>query len=175
VENEVSTRPVGLRRAWHETRRAFFSLEAHVLALHRLGRFCARLPGVGTTLALVVRHAMRVYSGCDLSFDAEIGRRLRLPHPLGIVIGDGVRIGDDVMLWHGVTLGSHGRRGTGRTYPTIGDGVRIYANASVIGPVTIGAGAIVGAHALVTIDVPPGATAVGVPARVVGRPEAAGV
>jgi serine O-acetyltransferase len=86
-----------------------------------------------------------------------------LPHPTGVVIGKDVVIEEDVLIFQHVTLGSQSGRGSG--YPTVRRGAVLLAGASVVGPVEIGAGATVGAHAFVTIDVPPGATAVGVPAR----------
>lgn len=102
--------------------------------------------------------------GCYLSPHAQIGAGLILPHPVGIVIGDGSVIGDGVTIYQHVTLG---RRTEGEEkYPTVEDGVTIYAGATLIGGITIGARAIVGAHAVVVSDVPPGAVAAGAPARI---------
>jgi serine O-acetyltransferase len=86
-----------------------------------------------------------------------------LPHPVGIVVGRGVVIGQDVTLYQNVTLGQPNETAG---YPTVGDGVIIYPNAVLIGNITIGAGAVIGANSFVNKDIPPGAVASGVPARV---------
>jgi len=110
---------------------------------------------------------MRIYSGCDISPRAKIGRNLTLPHPIGIVIGEGVVVGDNVMIWQHVTLGSKGRTGEPFQYPSVGNNVRIFVGATVIGSVRIGVGATVGAHSLVLHDVPDHATVAGCPASVI--------
>ena len=100
------------------------------------------------------------------------GRGLRLKHPVGIVIGSGVSIGEHVTIFQNVTLG--GRRmgdGGGEKYPSIGDGTVIFAGAVVLGDVRIGKNCTIGANAVVLQDVPEGATAVGVPARVLIKGE----
>jgi serine O-acetyltransferase len=103
----------------------------------------------------------RCVSGIEIHPGAHIGRRFFIDHGTAVVIGETVRIGDDVMLYHQVTLGSVGwwkdlRRPAGaRRHPVVEDGVIIGAGASVLGPITVGAGARVGAHAVVMDDVPP--------------------
>ena len=82
---------------------------------------------------------------------------------MGVVIGETAEIGDDVMLYHGVTLGGR-TQSAGKRHPTVQDGVLLGANATVLGPVTIGARSQVGALALVTKDVPPDSVATGIPA-----------
>lgn len=101
--------------------------------------------------------------GCFISPGADIGPGLWLPHPVGIVIGDGVRIGRDVTIYQHVTFG----RATqdDERYPDIADDVTIYAGAVILGPIRIGKGAVIGANAVVTRDVEAGAIAKGIPAR----------
>ncbi|WP_430466746.1 serine O-acetyltransferase [Winogradskyella ouciana] len=106
---------------------------------------------------------------CDISFLSSIGNRLRLPHPLGVVIGAGVRIGNNVTIYQNVTLGSDGKDKKEMTYPTIEDNVVIYADSMVIGNVTIGENSVVGAKTLVNVDVPPNSLAVGVPCKVINK------
>lgn len=102
-------------------------------------------------------------TGCFLSPKATIGKGLSLPHPTGIVIGDGSVLGDNVTIYQNVTLGQKG--GTD-AYPTIGNNVTIYAGACLIGDITIGDGAVVGANSVVTKDVDAKTTVAGVPAKV---------
>jgi serine O-acetyltransferase len=87
---------------------------------------------------------------------------------MGVVIGETARIGDDVLLYHGVTLGGRQREG-GKRHPTLGDGVSVGAGATVLGPVTIGARSTIGAGAVVTLDAPADSVLVGVPAKVRSR------
>ena len=82
---------------------------------------------------------------------------------MGVVIGETTEIGDDVMLYHGVTLGGRQREG-GKRHPTLGDGVAVGAGAKILGPITIGAGTVIGANAVVTRDAAPDSVLVGVPA-----------
>jgi serine O-acetyltransferase len=107
-------------------------------------------------------------TGVEIHPGARIGRRVVIDHGMGIVIGETAEVGDDVMMYHGVTLG-----GTGFTrekrHPTIGKGVLLGAHAVVLGPIEVGDGARVGAGAVVTKSVPPGATVVGNPARIIER------
>ncbi len=102
-------------------------------------------------------------TGCYLSPKAKIGKGLRLPHATGIVIGDGVEIGNFVTIYQHVTLG---RKGTGDSYPKIGNNVKIYAGACIIGGITVGDNAIIGANSVVTKDVEANTTVAGVPAKV---------
>ncbi|WP_036320653.1 serine O-acetyltransferase EpsC [Microbacterium indicum] len=107
----------------------------------------------------------RWMTGIEIHPGATIGRRFFIDHGMGVVIGETAEIGDDVMLYHQVTLGgrslSHGKR-----HPTIGDGVAVGAGAKVLGPVTIGAHSTVGANAVVTRDAPPRSVLLGVPAKI---------
>ena len=124
---------------------------------HRLWRWRLRL------LARMIAQAARAWTGVEIHPGATIGRRFFIDHGMGVVIGETAEIGDDVMLYHGVTLGGRTLE-KGKRHPTVQDGVLIGANATVLGPVTIGARSQVGALALVTKDVPPDSVATGIPA-----------
>jgi serine O-acetyltransferase len=124
-------------------------------ALWRRGfRFAAR---AGSQLT-------RAVTGIEIHPAARIGRRLFIDHGMGVVIGETAEVGDDVLLYHGVTLGGR-TRDAGKRHPTLGDGVAVGAGAKILGPITIGAGTVVGANAVVTRDCPADAVLVGVPAR----------
>ena len=101
---------------------------------------------------------------------ARLGRRLFIDHGMGVVIGETAVVGDDVLLFHGVTLGGRSMR-RGKRHPTLGDNVTVGAGAKVLGPVQIGSGAQIGANAVVITDVPPDYVAVGIPAKIRPRPE----
>jgi len=112
-------------------------------------------------VAMAIRaHIIQAYS-CDLSPSATVGRRIRLCHPIGIVIGDGTIIGDDVWIWQNVTIGSHGKNGLTAEYPVIKNNVRIYASAIVIGGIEVGHGSVIGCATLVRSSVANGVTYVG--------------
>ena len=117
-------------------------------------------------LARFISHRTRKKTGIEIHPGAQIGRRLVIDHGMGIVIGETAQIGDDVLLYQGVTLGGTGKD-KGKRHPTIGDNVLIGSGAKVLGPFTVGAGSRVAAGAVVLEEVPPDATAVGVPAKVV--------
>jgi len=139
----------------------------HAIWAHRAAhalwqRPAARLP------ALVLAQGVRSITGVEIHPAARIGRRFFIDHGMGVVIGETAEIGDDVMLYHGVTLGGRSMQRVKR-HPTVGDGVTIGAGARVLGPVLIGDRAQIGANAVVVGDVPAQATAVGVPARIRGH------
>lgn len=115
----------------------------------------------------ISQHCVRK-TGIEIHPAATIGRRLVIDHGVGVVIGETAEIGDDVLIYQGVTLGGTGKD-TGKRHPTIGNHVMISAGAKVLGPITIGDGSRVAAGAIVLHDVPPNTTVVGVPARVVKR------
>ncbi|MFJ4252924.1 serine O-acetyltransferase EpsC [Microbacterium sp. NPDC090003] len=106
----------------------------------------------------------RWFTGIEIHPGARIGRRFFIDHGMGVVIGETSEIGDDVMLYHGVTLGGRSRS-SGKRHPTLGDGVAVGAGAKILGPVTIGAHSFVGANAVVTRDAPAESVLVGVPAK----------
>jgi serine O-acetyltransferase len=138
----------------------------HAVALHRLAH---RLWGWRLRLlARVVSHLSRMLTGIEIHPAARIGRRLVIDHGDGVVIGETAEIGDDVLMYHQVTLGGTSLAG-GKRHPTIGDKVILGAGAKVLGPIVVGEGARVGANAVVLSDVPPGQTVVGIPARPVDR------
>ncbi len=114
---------------------------------------------------LVSQRAVRK-TGIEIHPGAKIGRRLVIDHGTGIVIGETTEIGDDVLIYQGVTLGGTGKD-VGKRHPTIGNNVMISAGAKVLGPFKIGDNSRVAAGAVVLEEVPPNATVVGVPARVV--------
>ena len=129
-------------------------------ASHRLLRM--RLKG----LARWVSQLGRFFTGIEIHPGAQIGRGLFIDHGMGVVIGETCVIGDGVTIYQGVTLGGTGKH-AGKRHPTIGNGVVIGAGAKVLGPFAVGDGAKIAAGAVVLDEIPPGATAVGVPARVV--------
>jgi serine O-acetyltransferase len=136
----------------------------HAIAIHRFAHWLRRhrLP----LLARVVSHLNRFLTGIEIHPGATIGRRVFIDHGMGVVIGETSVVGDDVTLYQGVTLGGTGKE-KGKRHPTIGNGVVVGVGAKVLGAVTVGDGAKIGGGAVVTRDVPPHTTAVGVPARAV--------
>jgi serine O-acetyltransferase len=108
--------------------------------------------------------AMSLVTGVELPCETQVGRRLRIEHPGGIVVSGDARLGDDVILRNGVTIGL--RRTGVRGSPTIGNRVDIGAGAKILGPITIGDDVSIGANAVVLCDVPSDSVAVGVPAKV---------
>ena len=135
----------------------------HAIWSHRLAhRMWARpaLRGPARVLAQITRFA----TGIEIHPGAVIGRRFFIDHGMGIVIGETSEIGDDVMIYHGVTLGGRSMARAKR-HPTIGDRVTIGAGAKVLGPVVIGADSAIGANAVVTRDAPSGSILTGIPAQ----------
>ncbi|WP_135470581.1 serine O-acetyltransferase [Crenalkalicoccus roseus] len=152
------------RPTWVEAITCYAGL--HAVLMHRLAHalYRARL----RTLARIVSHTSRFITGIEIHPGARIGRRLFIDHGMGVVIGETAEVGDDVLIYHGVTLGGLTLEGTGtpgKRHPTIGHGVAIGAGAQVLGPITVGDGARIGANAVVSRPVPPGETVVGIPAR----------
>ncbi|MDK6564834.1 serine O-acetyltransferase EpsC [Corynebacterium pyruviciproducens] len=114
--------------------------------------------------ARILSQLNRFFTGIEIHPGATIGRRFFIDHGMGIVIGETTEIGDDVMLYHGVTLGGQDLTKTKR-HPTLGNNITVGAGAKVLGPITIGDGSAIGANAVVTKDVPPCHIAVGIPAK----------
>ena len=121
-------------------------------------------------LARCVSNFSRWLTGIEIHPGATIGRRFFIDHGMGIVIGETAEIGDDVTLYQGVTLGGTSWN-AGKRHPTLEDGVVVGAGAKVLGPFTVGAGAKIGSNAVVTKAVPAGATAVGIPGRIIMKPD----
>src|SRR4051812_18619368 len=136
----------------------------HALLAHRVAHAlaCANVPVVPRVLA----YLSRAVTGIEIHPAARIGEGLFIDHGLGVVIGETAEIGDGVTLYQGVTLGGTGFA-TGKRHPTIGDDVTVGSGAKLLGPVTIGDGAKVGANSVVITDVPPRSTVVGNPGHVV--------
>ncbi len=121
------------------------------------------------TLAWIISQRARRITGIEIHPGARIGKNLFIDHGMGVVIGETAEIGDNVVLYHGVTLGGVGGEKDKKRHPTVGDDVIIGAGAKILGPITIGKGAKIGANSVVLGDVPPYSTAVGAPARIVNR------
>jgi len=136
----------------------------HALFIHRFSHWLwgHRL----RWLARFLSHLTRWLTGIEIHPGATIGRCVFIDHGMGVVIGETAVIGDGCTLYHGVTLGGTSWH-KGKRHPTLGKGVVIGAGAKVLGPITLGDGARVGSNAVVVRDVPAGATAVGIPARIV--------
>jgi serine O-acetyltransferase len=116
-------------------------------------------------LARILSQVVRFLTGVEIHPGATIGRRFFIDHGLGVVIGETAEIGDDVMLYHGVTLGGTSMRHEKR-HPTLGNDVVVGTGAAILGPVSIGAHSIIGAHAVVVRDAPAYSVLTGVPAKV---------
>jgi len=135
----------------------------HAVLWHRLSH---RLWDMGLKwLARFLSNFARWFTGIEIHPGARIGRRFFIDHGMGVVIGETAEVGDDCTLYHGVTLGGTSWQ-KGKRHPTLEDGVIVGAGAKILGPITLGAGAKVGSNAVVVKDVPAGATAVGIPARI---------
>lgn len=138
----------------------------HVLGFYHVAHF---LWGCGFGIpARFVSYVGRMLTGIEIHPAAVIGKNLFIDHGMGLVIGATAVIGDDVLLYHGVTLGGKGSDGKNvKRHPTLGNNVIVGAGAQVLGNITIGTGAKIGANAVVTFDVPPDAVVVGNPARII--------
>ena len=136
----------------------------HAMAFHRLAH---RLHRWGVPLLpRLISQFSRFVTGIEIHPGATIGRRFFIDHGMGVVIGETAIVGDNVMLYHQVTLGGTGKD-TGKRHPTLEDGVVVGAGAKILGNITVGANARIGAGSVVLRDVPPQATVVGIPGRVI--------
>ena len=140
----------------------------HAVWVHRLSHRMWREPGLRLP-ARLLSQAARAATGVEIHPGARLGRRLFIDHGMGVVIGETAVVGDDVVLFHGATLGGKTMR-HGKRHPTLGDHVVVGAGAKILGPVWIGNGAQIGANAVVITDIPADAIAVGVPAKIRARP-----
>jgi serine O-acetyltransferase len=148
------------RPGWFES--IFCYAGVHAVLWHRLSH---ALWGRGLRgLARLSSHVARMLTGIEIHPGARIGRRLFIDHGMGVVIGETAEVGDDVLIYHGVTLGGLSGQ-PGKRHPTVEDGVTVGAGAQVLGPIRVGHGARIGANAVVVNPVAPGCTVVGIPAR----------
>jgi serine O-acetyltransferase len=136
----------------------------HAVQSHRRAHWCYRhnLHFLGR----LISQWSRFWTGIEIHPGAKLGRRLVIDHGMGIVIGETAEVGDDVLIYQGVTLGGTGKD-QGKRHPTIGNNVLIGSGTKVLGPFTVGDNSRIAAGAVVLSAIPPGSTAVGVPARVV--------
>ncbi len=136
----------------------------HALVMHRRASWC-RARG-WHWLARFVSNVARFLTGIEIHPGAKIGRRVFIDHGMGVVVGETAEIGDECTIYQGVTLGGTSLAKGAKRHPTLGRGVIVGANSQVLGGFTVGDGARVGSNAVVLREVPPGATAVGNPARI---------
>ncbi len=131
---------------------------------HKRAHWCYehKLMLLARTISQISRHR----TGIEIHPGAKIGKRLVIDHGMGIVIGETAEIGDDCLIYHGVTLGGTGKD-SGKRHPTIGNNVLIGTGAKVLGPFTVGDNSRIAANSVVLSEIPADSTAVGVPARVV--------
>jgi serine O-acetyltransferase len=139
----------------------------HAIWFHRIAHFLYRRKWY--TTARLLSHLSRWLTGIEIHPGAQIGRRVFIDHGMGIVIGETSEIGDDCLLYKGVVLGGTTLEKKKR-HPTLGNRVIVGSNATILGAITIGDGARIGSGSVVVKPVPPGATVVGVPGRVIESP-----
>jgi serine O-acetyltransferase len=138
----------------------------HAIWMHRIAHAFYRRKWF--TVARAISQFSRFMTGIEIHPGARIGKRFFIDHGMGVVIGETCEIGDDVVIYHGVTLGGTGKE-KGKRHPTIGNNVVISAGAKVLGSFKVGDYSRIGANAVVIREVPPNSTVVGVPGRVVKR------
>ena len=136
----------------------------HAVIYHRIAHFFYRHNL--KFFARIVSQWSRFWTGIEIHPGAKIGRRLVIDHGMGIVIGETAEIGDDCLLYHGVTLGGTGKD-SGKRHPTLGNNVMVSTGAKVLGPFKVGDNSRIAANAVVLQEVPENATAVGIPAQIV--------
>ena len=149
-------------RSWLEILLLYPGIKA--VRSHRLAHWCY-LHNL-KFLARAVSQRSRRRTGIEIHPGATIGRRLVIDHGMGIVIGETAEIGDDCLIYHGVTLGGTGKD-VGKRHPTIGNNVLIGTGAKVLGPIKVGDNSRIAANSVVLKEIPEDSTAVGIPARVV--------
>jgi len=134
----------------------------HAIIYHRIAHFFYKIKLY--FLARAISQFSRFLTGIEIHPGAKIGRGVFIDHGMGVVIGETAVVGDNVLLYQGVTLGGTGLE-KGKRHPTVGNNVVIGAGAKVLGNITIGDNSYIGANAVVIKDVPPNSTVIGVPAR----------
>jgi serine O-acetyltransferase len=139
----------------------------HALVMHRWAHACWTRGW--RWLGRFISHLARWFTGIEIHPGATIGRRVFIDHGMGVVIGETAEIGDECTIYQGVTLGGTSLYKGEKRHPTLGKGVVVSAGAKVLGGFTVGDGARVGSNAVLLKPVPPGATAVGIPARIIQK------
>lgn len=140
----------------------------HALEMHRWAHGCWAMGW--RWLGRFISHLARWFTGIEIHPGAQIAPGVFIDHGMGVVIGETAEIGDDVMLYHGVTLGGRTMQ-QGKRHPTLGNRVTVGAGAKILGPLSVGDDSSIGANAVVTHDVPPDSIATGIPAVVRPRTE----
>lgn len=151
-------------RSWFEVVFTYSGL--HALWAHRVAHWFYKKSWF--TIARIISQASRFMTGIEIHPGAVIGRRFFIDHGMGVVIGETCEIGDDVLLYHGVTLGGTGKE-RGKRHPTIGNNVVISAGAKVLGSFTVGDNSRIGSNSVVLSEVPANSTVVGIPGKIVKR------
>ncbi|HBC97657.1 MAG TPA: serine O-acetyltransferase [Clostridium sp.] len=123
-------------------------------------------------IARAISQLSRMLTGIEIHPGAKIGKGLFIDHGMGVVIGETAEIGDNVTLYHGVTLGGTGKDDTGKRHPTVGNNVFIGSGAKILGPIVVGDNVKIGANAVVLENIPSDCTAVGIPARIIYKNKA---
>jgi serine O-acetyltransferase len=141
----------------------------HAIWTYRIAHFFWRIKL--KLLARIISNLGRFLTRIEIHPAARIGKGLVIDHGTGVVIGETAVIGDDVLIYHGVTLGGRGQDSGEKRHPTICNNVMIGAGAKILGNIKVGAGARIGSNAVVLKDVPPGSIAIGIPAKVVKNSE----
>lgn len=136
----------------------------HAILWYRLSHFLYKSKMF--FMARLISQLARFFTGIEIHPGAKIGRGLVIDHGMGVVIGETAEVGDNVLLYHGVTLGGTGKD-KGKRHPTVGNNVMIGSGAKVLGPIVIGDNVKIGANAVVLKDVPANSTAVGIPAKII--------
>ncbi|WPV00220.1 hypothetical protein SNE26_00395 [Mucilaginibacter sp. cycad4] len=143
----------------------FYNTGFRVLLNHRIGKYLYHSKFIlFRQIANYYKVRLITKRNCDISYKSFIGKNVRFPHPIGIVIGDGVVIKDNVKIWQQVTFGSHGKNNETMSYPTVEENVKVFAGAKIFGNITIGSNAIIAANAVVNKSVLPNDTVAGIPA-----------
>jgi serine O-acetyltransferase len=136
----------------------------HAIINHRIANFFYKIKLF--FMARLISQISRHFTGIEIHPGATIGKGLFIDHGMGVVIGETAEIGDNVTMYHGVTLGGTGKN-KGKRHPTVGNNVIIGSGAKVLGPINLGDNVKIGANAVVLKDIPANCTAVGIPAKVV--------
>lgn len=145
----------------------FLMLGLYVALSYRIRRLLFRMTPIGVLLSKILGLITNILTSCYISPKAAIGGGLYLPHPVGVVIGDGVSIGKRASIYQNVTFGS--RASGAKAYPVVGNRVTVFANSVVVGAITIADDVVIGAGSIVLKDAPAGARVAGNPAKVLGQ------